>query len=397
MSTFAVNVVRIDDVVSIPNAERVEIAVVSGFNVVVGKGNFRVGDWAAYIPEFSLVPEWLMKRLNVWNNEKNEGMLAGKDHNRVKIKKILEIYSQGLLYPIKKDDVDGEEIGWLDIGEMSATDPGGYVHPRGEVSTEVRLGDDVAQILGVTKWEPPVPTCLAGQVCNIAGHTLDFDVENGQKHRGVLQEGEEAVATEKLHGTNIQIGILPDFTHPELFFDGSVYCGSKGLSKQGLVFKNNEDNQKVAYVRALNSLSEQIARILERAKEIGQPIFLVGELIGPASTQDLTYSVKDFDVRFFGVHIGRKGRGGKYLDFDAFQAFLTEFNLKSVPVLHTGPYNLDEFLKFRDGVSALDGKTLKEGIVITPRFERRDNNIGRVILKEVSPAYLTRKGGTEYT
>jgi hypothetical protein len=43
------------------------------------------------------------------------------------------------------------------------------------------------------------------------------------------------------------------------------------------------------------------------------------------------------------------------------------------------------------------GAHLREGVVIVPLAERRDDQIGRVILKSVSGDYLTRKGeATEF-
>ena len=52
-----------------------------------------------------------------------------------------------------------------------------------------------------------------------------------------------------------------------------------------------------------------------------------------------------------------------------------------------------------------DGKTvigneihIREGVVNTPLVERRDNALGRVILKSVSANYLLRKGeSTEFS
>jgi hypothetical protein len=51
--------------------------------------------------------------------------------------------------------------------------------------------------------------------------------------------------------------------------------------------------------------------------------------------------------------------------------------------------------KHRDGETVAGGGAhMRESIVITPTVERRDNRFGRVILKEVSPAYLLRRGDT---
>lgn len=65
---------------------------------------------------------------------------------------------------------------------------------------EVHLGQDVSNLLGITKWSPPIPTSMAGEVASLFGKTLKFDVENHQRYPHIFQEGEPVVATEKLHG-----------------------------------------------------------------------------------------------------------------------------------------------------------------------------------------------------
>jgi len=38
---------------------------------------------------------------------------------------------------------------------------------------------------------------------------------------------------------------------------------------------------------------------------------------------------------------------------------------------------------------------MREGVVVRPLHERNDPDVGRVILKSISPDYLLRNGGTE--
>jgi RNA ligase (TIGR02306 family) len=45
------------------NAERLEVATVYGFQVIVSKGTYRVGDLALYIPIDSILPERLEANL----------------------------------------------------------------------------------------------------------------------------------------------------------------------------------------------------------------------------------------------------------------------------------------------------------------------------------------------
>ena len=65
---------------------------------------------------------------------------------------------------------------------------------------EVVLGQNVADELGITKYEPPVPEGMNGEVKPLHDHTIKFDVENIQRYPDVIQPGEPVVMTEKLHG-----------------------------------------------------------------------------------------------------------------------------------------------------------------------------------------------------
>src|SRR5574343_1336201 len=108
---------------------------------------------------------------------------------------------------------------------------------------EVVEGQDVKDMLEIIKYEPEIPTSMAGEVCNIGSeNTINYDIENLKKYPDVLVEGEEVVVTEKLHGTFCMIGYVPGLNHPEIMYEGDVFVASKGLGAKGLVFKDNEKN-----------------------------------------------------------------------------------------------------------------------------------------------------------
>jgi RNA ligase (TIGR02306 family) len=93
MSTFEVKVRKIT-IEPHPDADLLEIGKVDDYNVVVGKGQFKTGDLVVYIPEASVVPDWLIERLGL------VGKLAGSKHNRVKAVKFRGCTSQGLIVPL---------------------------------------------------------------------------------------------------------------------------------------------------------------------------------------------------------------------------------------------------------------------------------------------------------
>jgi RNA ligase (TIGR02306 family) len=368
MSAFAVTIKRIRAIEKHPSADAIELCVIDGYRSIVKKGEYRAGDLVAYIPEASILPEWLLKRMGFWDAEKNIGKLHGKEGNRVRAIKLRGELSQGICYPV----IDGEITG--ELYSLSAAED-----------------DDVTWFLGITKWEPPIPVGMAGEVFNAGQHlTVAFDVENWKSYPDILQDGEEVIFTEKLHGTFCGITVLPRAeSHEEAFGEhNNILIWSKGLGAQGLVFKNNERNTGNLYVRATRMLTECLRDVNPRV-----PMHLMGEVFGPG-VQDLPYG-NQIGFRLFAVADGYRG-DLVYCDFETVEDVASSFAIETVPVLYRGPYSEAEMRKHTDGKTTLCGGHIREGIVMVPAKERWDSRIGRVCLKSVSADYLTRKGGTEH-
>ena len=147
MAQFEVPVVRVDRIEEHPGADALEIAVVRGYRCVTKIGAHRAGDLVAYIPEDAIVPETLIRELRLWDEAKGRGMLAGKKGDRVKAIRLRGVVSQGLLYP-----VEGREE-----------------------------GENLAEALDIVRYEPPIPVYMQGEVSNVRGHTLPYDIESIQK------------------------------------------------------------------------------------------------------------------------------------------------------------------------------------------------------------------------
>ena len=382
MSTFVVPIKRIRAIEPHANADSIEFAVIDGYRSIVKKGEFEVDALIAYIPEASLLPEWLLKRMGFWDETKRCGKLNGSAGNRVKAVKLRGELSQGVCLPIQKIELSGETR-WLLECERD-----GII-----VRTPVAEDYDVTELLGITKYEPPVPVALDGEVFNAGQHlTIDFDVENWKSYPDILQNDEEVVFTEKLHGTFTGVAVLPiKDAHPEAFgIDKNILIFSKGLGAKGLVFKNNKRNSNNVYVRATSSMIEAITA---KAWQNDEPIILMGETFGPG-VQDLAYG-KDIGFRLFAAAVGYRG-SQRYKAFDWLVITSTELGVGIVPVLYRGPFSEAAMREHTDGATTMDAKNIREGIVMVPAKERVNPRIGRVCLKSVSADYLTRKGGTEY-
>ena len=334
-----------------PNADRLELAAIGGFRSVVGKGSYVDGDLAAYIPEGAVCPAWLIEELGL------EGKLAGSKRNRVKAVKLRGVLSQGLVYPARDGLIRGQPVA---------------------------EGDDVTALLELVKYEPPVPIAMQGEVVPASGATLHYDIENFKKYPHEFQDGEPVSITEKLHGSWCCLG-----WHPE---HGAVVT-SKGMSDKGLRLLINDANANNLYVRAWKRQQAAFEQAQARLAAEGQPFYVLGEVYG-RGVQDLHYDEPNPAFAVFDVHIGARGQG-RYLSAAELREKLGDlFTL--VPLLYEGPFSEAVLLEHTDGATALGGKHVREGVVVRPAAERDSIEFGRVILKNVSGDYLTRKGGTEY-
>lgn len=394
MSEFSVLIKRIRAIEVHPNADAIEFAVIDGYRSIVKKGSFKEGDLAAYIPEFALLPVWLLKRLNFWDAENNRGTLNGSEGNRVKAIKLRGALSQGICYPVTKIKIDDKE-GIASDGFVLDVDHS----TNGVDDFLVHEGDDAADMLGIKKYEPIIPLSMSGEVFYAGQNlTLKFDVENYKSHPEIFQDGEQVVFTEKLHGTCTVIAVLPyKDTHPDAFGQRkNILIFSKGLGRSGMVFKNNENNRENLYVRSTRDILLNIEE-LQRDDEIGvsKPIFILGETYGPG-VQDLAYG-KALGFRVFAASSGYR-ENQTYENWAVVEGALkAAFGFETVPVLYRGPFSAEVMREHTDGRTVMDGAHIREGIVMVPIQERYSLSIGRVCLKSVSANYLTRKEGTEFS
>lgn len=391
MSKFEVLVEQVKNVRDHPNADRLSLLDINGFTCISakledGSHRYQNGDPVAYIPEGSVLPEWLLKALDFWDEEKGKGRLNGSNGDRIKAMRLRGILSQGVIYPCC--GITNEETGTHYRKWMRMAD--GEIH-------KVGIGWDVAEQLGITKYEPPIPASMGGEVFS---HSYDliykFDIENAQKFENVFFPDDIVNITEKLHGTFT--GLIFTLEAREDFYsfdvDGTtVYATaySKGLGAKGLCFRANETNlAKNIYLRSLvaviSGMDSTALACLVGLLKTGN-LVIMGETFGQG-IQDLGYSTAPKFLAFDTV------LNGVVDNYQSFVSTTKAFGLGVVPLLYAGPYKDADLITLRDGKSSIDGKTLKEGIVIRDDLNTDTGFIGRKMLKMVSPDYLTRKGET---
>jgi RNA ligase (TIGR02306 family) len=318
MSEFHVEVARIRSVHKHPNADTLSIAEVNGYPVIFRTGDFVEGRLAVHVPIDSIVPD-----LPEWS------FLAG--HRRIKAKRLRGVFSMGLLAHTQE--------GWSE-------------------------GQNVQAELGIEKWEPGVQGFHATNTDDEPdpGFLPVFtDIEGYRRHKNVLQDGEEVVLTEKIHGANARF----------LFRDGRLWVGShKRIKKQ-------DDRNMWWQVSTATGLEDRLRKIPNIAV-YGEIYGLVQDLhYGIAGTQLVLFDALDTIVM-------------KYLDYDAFREVAAEINLPTVPELYRGPWS-SSLLELAEGKTVLGSDHVREGFVVRPVQERWEHSVGRVILKMVGEGYLLRK------
>jgi RNA ligase (TIGR02306 family) len=336
-----VPIVVLENVRPHPNADRLEICDVLGYQMCVPKGKYTNGDIAIYFPADTLIPAEWAQRFGVTQ------FLRGKQNDRVGKIRLRGEPSFGLVVSTDHLDRDGFSV-----------------------------GDNVAELFGAEKWQPPIRPS-AGDSAPYDSEIDPFfnrftDIENGRIHTHVFSDGEEVVATEKIHGTNCRIGVIK----------GRRVAGSMAIRRQ----QPSDEMYRNTYWYPWTL--EGVQNLLAHLAEDHEQVLLYGEVFG-GSIQSLHYGIdKGRGLGFRAIDIVVTGR---YLDWDRFAELCETFKVATVPVLYRGPYSLDKMKELADGTTMVGGDHIREGIVVRPLIERTDAEIGRAVLKYIGTEYALSK------
>jgi RNA ligase (TIGR02306 family) len=406
MSNFEVKVHKAI-VSDIPGADRIQACSPEGqdYQCVIQKGYLATGDLFVYIPESAIVPDWLLFEMGLL------GALDGPQHNKVKAHKFRKTLSQGLAYvpPKAKEGVITSLVGllsgngysdrvtryWLRKATPEALERGFVDDTEFPEYTVWREGEDLAEYLGITKYEPKVPSHFEGvwtpspnhwAVPNGSIFQSYTEIENIKHEPNLLQEGEEVVMREKLHGTCFIAYYRPAAGEKPAVF----MVTSKGIGKRGFALLEEESNVYWQAARKWN-IQEGMASICGSSGFIELMVF--GEIIG---VQDLKYGLQDgqtalylFDAKFNRP----EGVQGWVADDIRLANLAAQLNVPMCPLLYQGPWSKEKGQELSGGKSRLPGAEaqIREGLVVAPVIGRTEARAGRVKLKIVHADYLTRK------
>ena len=362
----------------LPNKDKIELATVLGWRVIVPKGAFAVGDKCVYVEIDSILPareefEFLRKRC--WNKKYN-GF-------RIKTMKMAGIYSQGIVF--------GSEV--FRNAQKKIKNLNDYLNGAKE-------GTDVTKLLGIIKYNPELhkeKTVVAsenkfikymmkykwfrpiGKLFNkrvkrsksFPSHLVHkTDEDRIQTIPNLLTEyaGEQCYVTEKMDGTSATY----------IYSKNKFYVCSRNIH----ITKPNDSY----YWQIANSLS------LEKTLAMYGNLAIQGEICGPG-IQENKYNL---DSLFFFVFNVYNIKDKVFYDLSQLESFCRVNELSMVPIVNRAyllPKTVDDIIDYSVGDSVFSSSThnvKREGVVIRSysinRKTKYTNNM--FSFKAINPEFL---------
>jgi RNA ligase (TIGR02306 family) len=300
----------------IENADLIEIAVIDGWEVVIKKDEFNVGDLCVYFEIDSWIPYELAPFLKRGKEPREYQGVKGERLRTIKLKGQI---SQGLALP-------------MDIVNLLGN-----------------IGDDVTEYLNILKWEPVIPAQLAGKLAgNFPSFIPKTDQERIQNYGRTLEnlQGLQVwEVTEKLDGSSMTV-----FRNT---VNGETHIGV--CSRNYELKMEDTDNSFVSTTIKL--------RIHEKLNLHNINVAIQGELIGPG-IQGNAYNLSEAEFYVFDI-----------FDIDKQEYYSPrrrQFICEALGIKHTPTFadyetdsrtTVSELLTFAEGQSMLNPKTKREGLV----------------------------------
>lgn len=347
----------ISDIIPIEGKDRIVLAMVDGWSVIVKKDEFKIGDRCVYIEIDSVLPA------------KPEFEFLSKNNYRIKTMKMAGVISQGICFPLS-------------------------VLPEGEY----KLEDDVTEVIGIKQYEKTMDRETEGNEVSTKTKKYpkflmrfkwfrklvlpkkqkkgfpDFisktDETRIQNMPFILNDKREWIVTEKIDGQSGTFCLVRHKSRIPLIKDKFEYIVCSRNLRLGA--KDNSSYWRV-------SDKYQIENALKNMIGDRDWIALQGECIA-SNVQGNKYKVTEPDLYIFNL-IYPTGR----MNSLTAQSICNQHGLKFVPIIATDyvlPDTVNEVLDYAHGQSQLH-ETLREGLV----FRSKD---GKQSFKAVDPLFLLK-------
>jgi RNA ligase (TIGR02306 family) len=305
----------VKEVRPIVGADAIEVVRINNWDVVSKKGEYKAGDFCIYCEIDSFLP--IKEEFEFLRKTSYKKMSDGSEGFRLKTIRLRGQLSQGLLLPISVLPID----------------------------MEITEGEDVTEMLGIFKYEPPIPAELQGKVKGMfpsfIRKTDEERIQNlSSEYENIRLSGKAFYVTEKLDGSSATF-----------YYKDGVF----GVCSRNLELLETEGNSFWKIARELN-LEDSLSKL-------GYNICVQGEIIGEG-IQGNPYKIKGQTVKFFNAfNIDEQ----KNIPFTKFLMLMEDLGLKTVPILDYEfvlPKSIDELLLFAEDKSQLNGNFDREGVVI---------------------------------
>jgi len=353
----------IGEIRPIEGADNIELAIVNGWHAITKKGEYEVGNKVVIATTDAVIPVELSDSMGV------TGYL--RKGQRVRTVKLRGVYSECLI--MSKNVI-----------------PALRKHPT------IAEGEDLMELLGIVKYEPPVKMVemsVGGRKFKYHQNPnfhVYYKFPNLKNVPDLFTEEDSVSITRKLHGTNARYGIvrkkkLSILDRIKKFFgnkwvDFEWVYGShnveKGSDSQGFystdVWRTVADGNNIQY-----KLWEYVKKYYT-PERLGSGIVIYGEIYGHGIQKNYDYGLTDIRFAGFDVEID-----GVYQSFFTERGIFDELDLPKVDLLYTGPWNKEIQDSFVFG-NFIDGtKVPHEGIVVKCLSGERHK-----VAKVINPDYL---------
>ena len=353
-------VAKVNEIKPIEGADKIELAVVSGWNCIVQKGHYSVDDLVIVAVTDAVIPQKLSDAMNVTNY-----LRKGQ---RVRTVKLKGVYSECLIIPL---DYSPDQ--------------------------DVQDGDDMMDVLGIHKYEPPATQIQLSSGRKIKYHQnpnfgIYYKFPNMKNVPDLFTSEDNVQITRKIHGTNARYGIVKKsklsfwdkakkfFRLADKWIEYEYVYGShnveKGSDSQG--FYSTDVWREIADKYDIKNKLWNFVKVAD-ALDIGAGVILYGEIYGPGIQKNYDYGLKELEFAGFDMTINNQYENVFFTKY----AFENLLGLRHVPELYIGAWSKeiqDQFVfnNFIEGT-----KIPHEGIVVKEVSGDRQK-----IAKVINPDYL---------
>jgi RNA ligase (TIGR02306 family) len=356
----------VTEIRAIEGADNIELAIVGGWNAIVKKGEYTVGDYVVVATTDAVIPQEISDTIGVTNY-----LRKGQ---RVRTVKLRGVYSECLIIPF--DSLP-------QMKTQFATGIGYYW----------KIGEDLMEHLGIFKYEPPVKQIQLSSGRKIKykdnpNFGVYYKFPNLKNVTGMFTEKDRVEITRKLHGTNARYGVVKksklSFIDKVKRFFGNKWIeyeyvyGShnveKGSDSQGFY-----DTDVWRTVAEKYKIKEKLWEYIKEDKDIDSGVILYGEIYGAGIQKNYDYGLKD--IEFAGFDLVEDGEYQSVLYSRL--AIKNLLHLPYVELLYRGRWSqeIQDSFVFNNFIEGT--KVPHEGIVIKHVSGERNK-----VAKVINPDYL---------